>query len=107
MAHKLGNLDATVNLAYHYYTMQNVSGASSSPDQQLSTSLTGVDNLKAAKALLKHAYRAGKKDAVEYLISFDLIKDVEALSTEIVTSQDENGADLDLQILAAIDAVPV
>ena len=89
MAHKLGNLDSTINLAYYYYMNNDL-----------------PDNLKVSKALLKHAYRQGKTDAVEYLISFDLIKDQEALGTEIV-QQDESGNDLDLQVLAAVDALPI
>jgi hypothetical protein len=56
--------------------------------------------------LLQYAYRNGKVDALEYLLSHDLIRSREELLAEIV-HEDEQGVDIELQMMAQIDAVPL
>ena len=47
-SHKLGNLDATINLAFYY--------------------LNGENAEHISKALFKYAYKNGKVDALDYLL---------------------------------------
>jgi len=55
--------------------------------------------------LLKYAYRCGKVDALEFLLSHDLIRSREELLSDIV-QEDEQGVDIDLQMMIQIDAMP-
>lgn len=60
-AHKLGNLDATINLAFHFLN-------DTLPSTHQALARLGFENGRAiSKALLKYAYRRGKVDALDFL----------------------------------------
>jgi len=56
--------------------------------------------------LLKYAYRNGKVEALDYLCQYNLIGNRDELLAEIV-HEDEQGADIEIQAMAQIDAIPI
>lgn len=92
-AHKLGNLDATINLAFCYLTTEQKLG----PEY----------GRTIATALLKYGYRNGKVDALDYLCQYGLVHNRDDLLVEIVHEADEHGVDNELQTMAQIDALPI
>ena len=71
-AHKLGNTDATINIAIYY--------------------LNGVHvdkDLNMGRLLLKQAFKHGNEKAVEYMLTFGLIKSRKEMEAEMMNIDDE------------------
>ena len=100
-AHKLGNLDATINLAFHFLNDTH-------PSTHQALARLGFENGRAiSKALLKYAYRRGKVDALDFLCHYELIRSRDELLTEIVQDDEQGGMDnTEMQTMAQFDALP-
>ena len=81
-AHKHGNLDATINLAFCYLATDHKLG----PEQ----------GRIIATALLKYAYKNGKVDARDYLEQYNLVRSGDEMLVEVVNEADEQGVDSEL-----------
>jgi len=71
-AHKLGNTDATINLAIYY--------------------LNGVHvekDMNMGKYMLKHAYKHGNERAADYMMTFGFIKSKKEMEAEMMNIDEE------------------
>ena len=71
-AHKLGNTDATINIALFYLEGVHV----------------GVDP-QMGKYLLKQAYRLGNERAIEYMLTYGFIKTRKEMDAEMLNIDEE------------------
>lgn len=71
-AHKLGNTDASINIA-----MYHLNGINMERDPNM------------GKHLLKYAYKAGNDRAIDYLISFGFIRSRKEIEAEMINVDEE------------------